>query len=198
VAVAGTPNASPSAPSGATIQAAVGASNPYIVLANVLVGTSVTQINSSNITDLRTMASLGPSNLSSAAITLGYAQITSTFNATSTSAVQVTGLTAAVTIPSGNRRIKITAFSPALFDTASGSHAEMSIWDGTVGSGTQLTYTAGYNTNSNSWHGGYAVAVVTPPAGSKTYNVGLLVFTTGTAQITASASGPSFILVEAI
>lgn len=55
VAVAGTPNASPSAPSGATIQATVGAGNPYILLADVLVGTSVTQINTGNITDRRNM-----------------------------------------------------------------------------------------------------------------------------------------------
>lgn len=59
MAVAGTPNASPSAPSGATIQAAVGAANPYIKLANVLVGTSVTTITNANITDVRTMAGLG-------------------------------------------------------------------------------------------------------------------------------------------
>lgn len=60
-AVAGTPNASPSAPSAGTIQSAVGAGNPYIVLADVLVGTSVTQINSGNITDRRTMATINAS-----------------------------------------------------------------------------------------------------------------------------------------
>ena len=51
--VAGTPASSPSAPSGATIQSAIGAANPYIVLANVLVGANVTSIVNSNITDLR-------------------------------------------------------------------------------------------------------------------------------------------------
>jgi hypothetical protein len=66
-AVAGTPAGSPSAPSGATIQAAVGGSNPYIVLADVLVGTSVTQINSGNITDRRTFASISPANATGAA-----------------------------------------------------------------------------------------------------------------------------------
>lgn len=58
MAVAGTPNASPSAPSGATIQAAVGAANPYIKLANVLVGTSVTTITNANITDTRTLTTV--------------------------------------------------------------------------------------------------------------------------------------------
>ena len=47
-------------------------------------------------------------SLSTSAITLGYAQITSSFTTTSTTAVQVTGLTLTVTIPSGSRRIKIT------------------------------------------------------------------------------------------
>jgi hypothetical protein len=57
-AVSGTAAASPADPSASIIQAAVGASNPYIVLARVQVGTGVTQITSANITDLRKM--LGP------------------------------------------------------------------------------------------------------------------------------------------
>jgi hypothetical protein len=63
-AVDGTPAGSPTAPSGATIQAAVGGSNPYIILADVLVGTGVTQINSGNITDRRTWATTSARNLS--------------------------------------------------------------------------------------------------------------------------------------
>lgn len=53
MAVNGTPAGSPSAPSGSAIQSAVGAGNPYYVLATVLVGAAVTQITNSNITDLR-------------------------------------------------------------------------------------------------------------------------------------------------
>lgn len=53
VSVAGTPAGSPVAPTGAAIQSAIGGSNPYILLAQVLVGTSVTQINNGNITDKR-------------------------------------------------------------------------------------------------------------------------------------------------
>lgn len=55
-AVAGTPAASPADPNATAIQTAVGASNPYIILARVTVGTSVTTITAPNITDLRTMA----------------------------------------------------------------------------------------------------------------------------------------------
>lgn len=55
-AVAGTPAASPADPNSTAIQTAVGASNPYIILARVLVGTGVTQITSGNVTDLRVLA----------------------------------------------------------------------------------------------------------------------------------------------
>jgi hypothetical protein len=64
VAVAGTVASSPSAPSNSTIQAAVGASNPYIKLANVLVGTNVIQINNGNVSDLRVWASISNKNIS--------------------------------------------------------------------------------------------------------------------------------------
>lgn len=51
--VAGTPAGSPSAPNDAAVQSAVGASNPWFSIANVLVGTGVTTISSGNITDTR-------------------------------------------------------------------------------------------------------------------------------------------------
>lgn len=59
--VAGTPAGSPTAPSGSTIQAAVGAGNPYYILANVAVANSFTTITNSNITDRRTRFLLGNS-----------------------------------------------------------------------------------------------------------------------------------------
>lgn len=65
LAVDGTPAGSPAAPSGATIQSAVGAGNPYYVLATVLVGAAVTQITNSNITDTRTKMTLNADLLSS-------------------------------------------------------------------------------------------------------------------------------------
>lgn len=63
-AVPGTVASSPVAPSNATIQSAISAANPFIKLANVLVGTSVTQINSGNITDVRTYATINSQNAS--------------------------------------------------------------------------------------------------------------------------------------
>ncbi len=54
-AVAGTPAGSPSVPSVGQIQTAIGAANPYTIIAEVLVGAGVTTITNANITDHRTL-----------------------------------------------------------------------------------------------------------------------------------------------
>ena len=61
-AVTGNPAASPSNPSDATIKSSIGSSNPYIILAYVLVGAGVTQITTSNVTDARTFVTIAPAN----------------------------------------------------------------------------------------------------------------------------------------
>lgn len=61
VAVAGTPGGSPNPPTTMQIQTAVGASNPYIVIAEIAVGALVSTITNGNITDKRTMATLAMS-----------------------------------------------------------------------------------------------------------------------------------------
>ena len=55
VSVQGTPSGSPVAPNTAAIQAAIGSSNPYIVLANVTVASGVTSIVTGNIADMRSL-----------------------------------------------------------------------------------------------------------------------------------------------
>ncbi len=56
VAVAGTPAGSPTAPSDSDIQTSIGASNPFLRLANVTVGSGVTEITNTNIADARIRA----------------------------------------------------------------------------------------------------------------------------------------------
>lgn len=53
--VSGVPASTPADPNTAAIQAAIGAGNPYIILARVVTGAGVTQINNGNITDLRSL-----------------------------------------------------------------------------------------------------------------------------------------------
>lgn len=128
---------------------------------------------------------------------LGYAQITSNFTTTSTSPVQVTGLTATVTIPAGGRKVKITAWANSMAQSAGVDGVVLSIWDGTVGSGTQLANTGITGPGANYAVPSICIAVVSPSAGSKTYNVGFDV-QAGTGTLNAAATGPAFILVELI
>lgn len=128
-------------------------------------------------------------------ISLGYTQITGNITTTSGSAVAATGLSVSVTIPAGGRRIKITMYGNVYASVA--SYVDVSIWDGTVGSGTQLAVSNNRQNGATETKPCVVMAVVTPAAGSKTYNIGWNT-TGGTATLQASATQPAFILVEAM
>lgn len=84
MAVNGTAAAVPTAPNGTTIQAAVGAGNPYIVLAHARVNAAGTTVPNAQITDQRTMVTLASNLINNASIQ---------DNAISTSKVQDTAIT---------------------------------------------------------------------------------------------------------
>ena len=135
-------------------------------------------------------------SLATNAITLGYAEITSNFVTSSTTVTALTGLSSAVTIPAGGRGIKITMWAAQV--TINGAATcEVTIWDGTVGSGTQLAL--GSTTISAASLGAPIVVMArkVPAAGAKTYNIGIKT-SAGTATVAAAATYPAFILVEAI
>lgn len=135
--------------------------------------------------------------IATSAITLGYAQITTQFATTSGTDVQVTGLTSTVTIPAGSRYIEIVAYTYNIFTTTGGTQY-LSIYDGAVG-GTRLQVAQYDPTATSKGVPVYMSVVVTPAAGSKTYNVGLSTSSGGqNATIAATATGPAFILVRAI
>lgn len=141
--------------------------------------------------------SVEASDLSTSAITLGYAQITGNVSTNASTAALATGLTSAVTIPAGGRKVKVTVYLPYVQLTA-GGYADVTIWDGTVGSGTQLQRWFTKLGDATVTQGVQMTFVHTPSAGSKTYNVG---FTTGsgtTITINAGVTFPASILVEAI
>jgi hypothetical protein len=147
---------------------------------------------------------IGGSKLATNAIKLGYAQVTSISGITSTaSAQQIPGLTSSVTIPAGGRSVKITAYVPNVLDGTLNRTVLLTIWDGTVASGTQIATQVKFINNTADATGMTAMAFVTPSAGSKTYNVGIsdqstgaLTFAGGGAGI--SSTNPAFILVELI
>lgn len=144
-------------------------------------------------------AGITGAKLATSAITLGYAQITANFTTTATSATQVTSLSASVTIPAGGRRVRITAFAEAIYTGTNGQSAKITIWDGTVGSGTQLSQGAVLGPTAIAAAPVTIQAIVTPAAGAKTYNVGLHVAGGGaTGTLEAAATYPAFIHVEAV
>lgn len=63
IIVKGTPNANPVAPNSTAIQSAVGASNPYVVVAQVRLDAGVTVVASNKITDARLQATVAVGNL---------------------------------------------------------------------------------------------------------------------------------------
>ena len=126
---------------------------------------------------------------------LGYAQSTSNFTsgggATQT---QVTGLTVTVTVPTGVTKVKITS-QLANVGTSSTGYTYNGIWNGTVGSGTQVGGVSSYLTTGTNNSFLTAIAVYAPSAGSITYNIGVS-SAAGQPTVTSTTTAPSFILVE--
>lgn len=131
------------------------------------------------------------------AITIGYAQSTTNFASTSTTPVQITGLTTTVTIPAGGRRIKITARCGNVSASAVDNFT-FSLWDGVVNTGTQLASSQAKLADNTFTSFITVEASLVPAAGSKTYNVGMTSTSATTTTFNASATNPMYILVEVI
>lgn len=126
--------------------------------------------------------------------TLGYRIITAAVSATSSgSAVQVTGLSSPVIVPL-TRKIKISAFFFNTFPNAA-ANVSLTIWDGTVGSGTQIAAAQENAAGSSDAGHIYVEATITPTAASKTYNIGWQT-SASTYNMQAAATTPCFVRVE--
>lgn len=126
---------------------------------------------------------------------LGYRQATSTFSTTSGTAVQITGLSCPVIVPTG-RKIRITVNNQRANNNSSTQNVLCSIWDGTVGSGTQLQEAVNTSATASGNTPASPVAVTTPASASKTYGAGLATSSASTGNTNASATAPVSILVE--
>lgn len=133
--------------------------------------------------------------LSTSAITLGYEEITTDFSTGTTgSDVDITGLSVAVTVPAGGRRIRIQAFASSFSTSAgAGTNVVIAIKEGATQLSRVLRTAA--QANDNIPLSVFYSAVV--GAGSHTYKVALNTGV-GTTTVGAGATYPAFILVEAI
>lgn len=127
---------------------------------------------------------------------LGQRQILSTFSTASASYVQVTGLSVPVIVPTG-RKIKITVYSRGLSNSNAAANTAVSIWDGVVASGTQLSEAYATASGVSTLSSSGCNATTTPSTASKTYNVGLLA-SPGTGSLTCVAASAATILVELV
>lgn len=144
---------------------------------------------------------ISAANLSTSAITLGYAEITAGVTSTSATGSQLPGLTVTVTIPTGGRRVEITVYSYGVFNSVAATNFGVNLWDGAVG-GTQLQAAQANNVSGGATQQNLTLPMTmvwsgTPPAGTKTYNVGGFT-SSGTVNILAATTSPAFILVKVI
>lgn len=123
---------------------------------------------------------------------VGYAQRTSNFTTTATTATIVTGLSVTVTLAAG-QKVKVSAYIPRLTNSALRNNF-ITIWDGEVGgtavASTQLTVDPAYVGQVE------AKRVYTPGAGTRTYNVSLHEDGAGTASMVCIAASPAYLLIE--
>lgn len=153
-----------------------------------------------NTAALQTNA-VGGSNLATSAITLGYAQITSSQTSTSSTTFQsIPGLSTTVTVPAGGRRVKITVYIADASPSGSGGVMYLGISK----DGTQVQQTFYNTTGSANFPYPPVMYSETPTAGNHTYTA--LFAGDGTRTMTVEAGsgvglntpGPAFILVECI
>lgn len=133
------------------------------------------------------------------AIKLGTASITANISTQATSATQAVGLTSTVIVPAGSRSVKVTVSGGYLAVGTGSKNIYLTLWRGTVGSGTQLGLTQCTQLTANFATPMMLVALDTPSVGSTTYNVG---YATDAGPVTltwnVSSAGPAILLVEAI
>ena len=140
--------------------------------------------------------------LATSAITLGYAQVATGTNFTTTSStyVAVTGLTVNVNVPSGGRKVKITAYTYFLQNSSGGNGTLFAIFSGASSGALTTQLTTSETTTGVAGAFGIpatVVAIITPSAGSIWYTAALQV-TGGTGTVSNLTTAPAFILVEAI
>lgn len=128
---------------------------------------------------------------------LGFASRTTDFTTSSTSYTAITSLSTSITVPSGGRGVKVTVYGSTVFVTALGA-AFVSLWNGTVGSGTQLqAYQLNYSDSTAAAYGCCLVYYGVLAAGSYTLAAGIKT-SAGNVTMEGSATAPAFILAELI
>lgn len=165
------------------------ADNPTRDMAN---WTTIRDIINGNLDNTNISASAAIEKSKLQETMLGYAEITSNFTgaAGTTAVTDVTGLSVAVTVPSGGRRIKITGYAN-MYNQTSAADLYFYIRE----SSTELNHADQQAGAANDVNGVIAMWIGTPSAGAHTYKLSISSNVAGP-NIGAAATNPAFILVE--
>lgn len=127
---------------------------------------------------------------------LGYRQILANFATSSTSDVQITGLSCPVIVPT-NRKVIVSVGGRDVYSSTTNGACVTSIWDGVVGSGTQIATSATIASAATTPIPVMASVVKTPTTASKTYNASARTGNGASAyNIEVTSTEPAFIQVE--
>ena len=120
---------------------------------------------------------IGAASLSTTAITIGKTSSFTSFSTSSTTDVQATGATLTVTIPSTGRDVEVMLDNIVMTNSSATAYTTISLWDGTVGSGTLIARKYWIASVAGGFQGASLCAHYNPSPGSHTYNVGVAVQT---------------------
>lgn len=118
-------------------------------------------------------------------------------NATATSQAQVNGFSLTATLSAG-QEYRVRVFGASTYNSSSATNTIIRVWDGTVGSGTNM---GAYVSSSPSANNQQAVYLETPAfkaTGSKTYNVSLEGNGGGTSTLACSSTNPAAMVLERV
>jgi len=169
-----------------------GTISPVLGTVGTLVSSTGT-VGTLNVGTYSTVNSIPGSALSTSAITLGSAVITTGFVNAGSAAEDVTGLSVAVTVPSGGRNVKVSFYGVIYNKQTIAATNQVAIKEGTTT--LQTMKFTGITANYTYSLSGFTV--LTPSAGAHTYKATTST-TTGTVGLEASATEPNILLVELI
>jgi hypothetical protein len=126
---------------------------------------------------------------------LGYKQVTANQTSASLTAVAMAALSCPIIVPT-TRKIKITISSDSGSNNTLNDYFQFTVWDGTVGSGTQVVGVTGQVGIISQPLPTHRDINITPATTSKTYNTGINALGGGTATFSGSSVTPGFIRIE--
>lgn len=127
---------------------------------------------------------------------IGHALLGNTYSSSSTAVGQIPGLSVPVTVPTG-RQVEITLFSRSIYNSSGFTYVITGIHDGTVSSATQVSLSTAYTATANQEFPHATMIVLSPSAGSHTFNASLRC-DAGTAFITSDYASPAYLIVKLV